>query len=721
MMSLVQASSEAVPTLISVMPISWTEVIMQNPGAWLCWIIPILGALLMLPIAKISLKLRDYAPVLIAGLAVLATMSMLPGLWSTHPTNDYQIGTWINFPNGAPLSFGVLVDPLSIIIANVVAFISFLIVVYSVGYMHGDENVTRYWFFFLFFIGNMLLLVLSDNLIQTLIGWEGVGMCSYGLIGYYYRDNKERWLGGPLPTKMFSPSHAGMKAFIVTGIGDVLLLGAIFIIYNFAGTLNYMELIQTAPIWMTSISAVPGLLSLTAILFLGGPIGKSAQFPLNEWLPEAMAGPTSVSALIHAATMVKAGVYLVARMAPAFYLGRYVANLPEAQMFFYAIAAVGAFTAFLAATQALVALELKKVLAYSTVSQIGFMMLGLGVSGFTEANFLPGLTAGIFHLVSHALFKAALFLCAGSVIHGVETIYMNNMGSLGKEMPFTKILMLLATLSLAGIPPFSGFWSKDAVFVASLAAGGEFGMILYLTAVITALITLVYSARYIYMVFHGEKSKFIQDLEHHGHHLHESPKIMTWPIAILVVIMIGLSVFGLVGFFIPSYSPELYIEHQMELTLEGIGVMKVFEENHLEFMEPHILDVTKLTAIGSSALLIAIGSGIIYLFWYARKINSWEFVSKNPILRPIHSFLWNRWYLNDLYYAVFVNGLIAFAKGINGTLEARLMSINDSAPAGFTGLWIQVRKAQTGWLRVNILYIIGLLTLLLFLFAVKGV
>ncbi|MCX6642673.1 MAG: hypothetical protein NTV15_04725 [Candidatus Bathyarchaeota archaeon] len=196
---------------------------------------------------------------------------------------------------------------------------------------------------------------------------------------------------------------------------------------------------------------------------------------------------------------------------------------------------------------------------------------------------------------------------------------------------------------------------------------------------------------------------------------------MTWPIAILVVIMIALSVFGLIGFFVPSWSPELYIEHQMKLTLEGIGVMRVFEEHHLEFMESNISDVTKLTAIGSSALLIAIGSGIIYLFWYARKINSWEFVSKNPILRPIHSFLWNRWYLNDLYYAVFVNGLIAFAKGINGTLEARLMSINDSAPSGFTGLWTQVRKAQTGWLRVNILYIIGLLTLLLFLFAVKGV
>ena len=281
MMSLIQASSEAIPVLISEIPRSWTEVIMQNPGAWFSWLIPILGALLMIPIAKVSPKLRDYAPVLFAGLAVLATMSMLPGLWAIHPTHDYQIGTWINLPNGAPFSIGVLVDPISIIIANVVSIISFLIIVYSVGYMHGDEHLTRYWFLFLFFIGNMLLLVLSDNLIQTLIGWEGVGMCSYGLIGYYYRDNKERWLGGPPPTKMFPPSHAGMKAFVVTGIGDVFLLGAIFIIYNFSGTLNYMELIETAPIWMTSIAAVPGLLSLTAILFPRRPYRKECSIPIK--------------------------------------------------------------------------------------------------------------------------------------------------------------------------------------------------------------------------------------------------------------------------------------------------------------------------------------------------------------------------------------------------------------------------------------------------------
>ena len=716
MMNLINIVAEK---LISSSPNS-LEIIMQNPGAWLCWLIPIIGALLMLPIAKLGHTARDYAPVLFGGLAVVASATMLPGLLSAITTNDYQIGTWINF-GGYNLTFGVLVDPLSIMIANVVAFISFLIIVYSVGYMHGDEHVTRYWFFFLFFIGNMLLLVLSDNLIQTLIGWEGVGMCSYGLIGYYYRDNKERWLGGPPPTKMFSPSHAGMKAFVVTGVGDVLLLGAIFIIFNFSGTLNYVKLIETAPVWMASMSAVPGLLSLTAILFLGGPIGKSAQFPLHEWLPEAMAGPTSVSALIHAATMVKAGVYLVARMAPAFYLGRYVAGLPEAQMFFYAIAAVGAFTAFLAASQALVALELKKVLAYSTISQIGFMMLGLGVSGFSEANFLPGLTSGIFHLISHALFKAALFLCAGSVIHTVETIYMHNMGGLGKEMPFTKILMLLATLSLAGIPPFSGFWSKDAVFVASLAAGGTFGVVLYITAVVTALMTLVYSARYIYMVFYGQKTHFIDELEHEGHPIHESPRIMTWPIAVLVAAMLGLSALGLIGFIIPSWSPEVFIEGQMLRTIEGLNIPAIFEDAGLKFLEPNIADATKLTAISSSALLIAVGAGIIYTFWYARKINPWEFVSKSSILKPIHSFLWNRWYINELYYAVFVNGFLAFANGINGTLEAALLGINDSAPAGFTALWNQVKKLQTGWLSINILYITGLLLFLLFLLMVRGV
>jgi NADH-quinone oxidoreductase subunit L len=707
--------------LISQAPRSILDAMMENPGAWLCWLIPIVGALLMPVIAKAGHRARDYMAVLIAFGAVVAAASMLPGLWAQHATNDIQVATWLTFPNGEPLKLGVLVDPLSILIANVVAFIAFLIVVYSVGYMHGDEHLTRYWFFFLFFIGNMLLLVLSDNLIQMLIGWEGVGLCSYGLIGYYYRDPKERWLGGPPPTKMFPPSHAGMKAFVVTGIGDALLLGSIFIIYNYAGTLNFVELIEKAPQWMAAISAIPGLLSLTAILFLGGPIGKSAQFPLHEWLPEAMAGPTAVSALIHAATMVKAGVYLVARMAPAFYIGTFAQHLAEAQTYFIAIAVIGAFTAFLAASQAIVALELKKVLAYSTVSQIGFMMLGLGVSGLGEGNLLPGLTSGIFHLVSHALFKAALFLGAGSVIHAVETIYMDRMGGLGKAMPFTKILMLLATLSLAGIPPFSGFWSKDAVFVASLNAGLTLTNVLYIVAVLTALMTLVYSARYIYMVFYGEKSHFIQELEHEGHHVHESPKIMWAPIAVLVVVMLGVSALGLVGFFVPSLSPELYIENQMARAIEGLKVPEVFANSHVEFAEPAVAAATKMTAIASSGAIILVGGIVVYLLYMVRRYNAWQIVSGSKILKPIHSFLWNRWYINDLYYAVGVNGLLALSRSINGTFEAAMLGINDSAPKGFTGLWNQVKKLQTGYLSVNMLYFAGLLLFLLFLILVRGV
>ena len=720
MISLLNIAANAAPTLISA-PVNGLEQFMSNPGAWLCWLIPIAGALLMPVIAKGGHKLRDYAAVAIAFGAVIAAASLLPGLWAVNPTNDVQVATWITFPNGAPLTLGVLIDPLSILIANVVAFISFLIVVYSVGYMHGDEHLTRYWFFFLFFIGNMLLLVLSDNLIQMMIGWEGVGLCSYGLIGYYYRDPKERWLGGPPPTKMFPPSHAGMKAFIVTGIGDVFLLGAIFIIYNYAGTLNFVELINTAPQWMAAISVVPGLLSLTAILFLGGPIGKSAQFPLHEWLPEAMAGPTAVSALIHAATMVKAGVYLVARMAPAFYIGTFAQHLAEAQTYFVAIAVIGAFTAFLAASQAMVALELKKVLAYSTVSQIGFMMLGLGVAGLGEGNLLPGLTSGIFHLVSHALFKAALFLGAGSVIHAVETIYMDKMGGLGKQMPFTKILMLLATLSLAGIPPFSGFWSKDAIFVASLNAGLTLTNVLYVVAVVTALMTLVYSARYIYMVFYGEKSHFINELEAEGHHVHESPPIMWGPVAVLVAVMLGISALGLVGYFVPSLGPEVFIEGQMARVIEGLHVPEIFASTGATFTEPAVASATKLTAVASSGVIILVGGIITYLLYMVRKYNAWKIVSGSSILRPIHSFLWNRWYINELYYAVGVDGLLALCRGINSTFEAKLLGINDSAPAGFTGLWNQVKKLQTGYLSINVLYLAGLLLFLLFLVLVRGV
>ncbi len=740
------------------------ETIMNYPWPWLCWILPMLGAVLMPLIAKLGDKVRDYAAIAFAALPVISSFAMIPDLLSGHTAGDITIGTWINL-FGHPLEAGVLVDPLSIMICNVVAFISFLIVVYSTSYMHGDKHLTRYWFFFLFFVGSMELLVISDNLVQVLIGWEGVGLCSYGLIGYYYRDAKERWLGGPEPTKMFPPSHCGMKAFVVTGIGDVFILAAIFIIFSFAGTLNFTELIHTAEHWLPELAATPGLLALTAVLFLGGPIGKSAQFPLHEWLPEAMAGPTSVSALIHAATMVKAGVYLVARMSPVFYIGTFVLGLGEAQMYFTVIAIIGAFTCFLAASQAMVSVELKKILAYSTVSQIGYMMLGLGLSGFSEEAYIPGLTAGIFHLISHALFKAALFLGAGSVIHAVESIYTFNLGGLKKHMPKTYWLMLIATLSLSGIPPLSGFWSKDSVFLSAIIAGTPLAYTLLAVGAISAAMTLFYSIRYITVTFFGEESKHIKDMEHHGHPVHEAPALMWVPIAILVVLVVIVGLLGLVGVFVPSLSPEVFIEEQLHHAFHELL-------HGVDLVVPHIETGTKLMAVGLSALMLSIGGGLGWYFYIGKKVDPGEFVSNNGLLTKIHTFLWNRWYMNPFYYRVFVDGFITLGKRMYNGFEnlvfdnitalvsvssisiGRMFSffetniydpainvkmvdaivdssrttfknletdiidegLNNGIPAIMTSLYNHVKKLQTGVLSYNIAYMVFIFLFLIVVF-----
>ncbi len=656
------------------------ETLLKYPGPWLAWILPMIGALTMPLFGRLGDKIRDYAAVAWGLTSVVSAASMIPWLFTGNWPGDIKLTTWITFPGGNPLSVGVLVDPLSIIITNVVAFISFLILVYSTEYMQGDKHLTRFWFFFLYFVGSMLLLVLSDNLIQTMLGWEGVGICSYGLIGYYFRDAKNRWLGGPPPHKMFPPSHAGMKAFVVTGIGDVFILGAIFVIFNYAGTLNYVELIETAHVWLPQIAAVPGLLAITAIFFLAGPIGKSAQFPFHEWLPEAMAGPTSVSALIHAATMVKAGVYLVARMSPIFYLGTWEMHIPEAQVFFIVIAIVGAFTTFMAASQALVSVELKKILAYSTVSQIGYMMLALGISGLSEGAYVAGITAGVFHLMSHALFKAALFLGAGSVIHAIHTIYTFNMGGLKKYMPITFILMIIATASLAGVPPLSGFWSKDAVFISALIANTPLSRTLLVVGAISAAMTLLYSIRYMMITFAGVESKHIKDMKHHGHEPHEAPKIMWVPIAILVGLVCVVGLLGLIGFFVPSLSPELFIEHQIDNMLHHMEIP--LHTHHLEF-------TTTLTAWGTSAAMLLIGLILGWIFYLSRKKDSWAFVSGNPVLRPLHTFFFNRWYMNSAYYAVFVYGLIDFAKVVYASLESLVF---DKIGTFISGLMIDFGK-----------------------------
>jgi NADH-quinone oxidoreductase subunit L len=462
--------------------------------------------------------------------------------------------------------------------------------------------------------------------------------------------------------------------------------------------------------------------------------------------------------------MVKAGVYLVARMSPIFYLGTWEMHIPEAQVYFIVIACVGAFTCFMAASQALVSVELKKILAYSTVSQIGYMMLGLGVAGLSEGAYVIGLTAGIFHLASHALFKAALFLGAGSVIHAIHTIYTFNMGGMKKYMPITFALMVIATASLAGIPPLSGFWSKDAVFIACLVANTPLSMTLLAVGAISAAMTFFYSIRYIKVTFLGHESHHIEEMEHHGHHPHEAPKTMWVPIAILVALVGIVGLLGVIGLFVPSLSPELFIEHQLHEMLHHMHIP--LHTHHLEFS-------TTLKAWGTSAAMLLIGGVLGWLFYLSRKVDSWEFVSGNPILKPIHTFLFNRWYMNSTYYAIFVYGLIDFAKAIFASLESLFFDkitafvsnmtisigkmihvfetkvydpainiglvnvfvkggrmlykdletniidegFNNGVPAAMTGLYHRVKKIQTGVLSYNIIYMVIVFLVLILGFA----
>src|SRR5687767_6019884 len=534
-------------------------------NAWMVWILPFVGAALIPAIAKVGNRARNYAAVGFALASALSAVTLLP-----VALDGGQVHSQINWIPILNIHAGTLADSLSILMTNIVAWISFLIFVYSLGYMHGDKNLTRYWFFMLFFIGSMQLIVLSDNLLMVFFGWEGVGLASFALISFWYHDKKRDFVGTPGHyaggIQMWaSPSHAGLKAFLMTKAGDIMMLSGMFLIFSYAGTFGFTELLQDQS-WATEM-AKNNLLIPAAVLIFGGAIGKSAQFPLNEWLLEAMTGPTPVSALIHAATMVKAGVFLVARIGPLFFaLAAF-----DAAVFFEVVAWVGAITAFLLATQAIVNPEIKKVLAYSTGSQIGYMMMALGIAGLST-QFVDGYTAGFFHLMSHAMFKASLFMAAGAILHIVGSRFMTDMGGLRKNMNKTFIFMLLSALSLAGAPLItSGFWSKDAIFAALLQSGTSTGGALFFIAFIVAIMTAFYTFRMVGMVFFGTKSKHIQTIEQtsynnsqsvsslssqpsdeHNHQqdtkhtIHEVSPLMWLPFAILAISTVFI---GLVGFF----------------------------------------------------------------------------------------------------------------------------------------------------------------------------
>jgi NADH-quinone oxidoreductase subunit L len=610
-------------------------------NVWLVWMLPFIGAAAIAGVARYGQRIRNYFAVGLSLASAISATTLLPlGL------SGGEIHSQVPWISVLGLEAGVLADPLSIIMTNLVAWISFLIFVYSTGYMHGDRDLTRFWFFMLFFIGSMQLIVLADNLLMMFFGWEGVGLASYALIGFWYYDRKkdyvgregERAAGIPL---WASPSHSGMKAFLMTRAGDTMMLAGMFLIFAYAGTFGFRELIENQE-WANQM-AQQNLLVPAAVLLFGGAVGKSAQFPLNEWLLEAMTGPTSVSALIHAATMVKAGVFLVARIGPLFFA---LAAFGMTQ-FFEVVAWTGAITALLLATQAIVNPEIKKVLAYSTGSQIGYMMMGLGIAGLSS-QFVEGYTAGFFHLMSHALFKASLFMGAGALLHTVGSRFLFDMGGMRRHMKKTYIFMMLSGLSLAGAPLItSGFWSKDAIFASLLESGYMFNWQLFGIAVAVAMMTAFYTFRMMGMAFFGKESRHLEDMQNEGHHLHEVGKSMWIPFGALAVATISI---GLIGFIF-----EEQLHHFLgEYLADSFGIAEEERGGSESVAREEGQESTSFLGLNSAALMgsvgaFAVGGALGYVFYIARKADP-GVISRNVFTRAIWKFLYNRWYLNSALY-----------------------------------------------------------------------
>ncbi len=616
--------------------------------AWLAIILPFIGIAAIYVASCISGRLRNLAAVAFPIMAALCCLRLLPLL--LHPGQLPLESSWVWVTHPFILEIGILLDPLSLILILVVSVISAIIAVYCLGYMKGDPGINRFLMLVNLFIGSMLLLVLANNLLLLFVGWKLVGLCSYALIGFYYKDERKYWIGGPEgDAPMTTPSFCGLKALVVTGVGDLIMLGGILIIFFYAHTLNLMELYKSAPVWFPELAQNPNLVVLVTFMLLAGPIGKSAQFPLHEWLPEAMAGPGPVSALIHAATMVKSGVYLVARLVPIFYIGRWVADCQSAELFFTITAWVGAITAFIAATQGLVAKELKKIMAFSTVSQIGYMWIGLGVAGLTQSTLVAGTTAGIFHLISHAIFKACLFLCAGSVIHAVHSIYIQDMGGMRRYMPYTWFFMMIAAVCLMGIPPLPGFWSKDAILLVNLEAHH---IPIFVIAIATVALTAFYTTRMMAMVFYGAESQNLSHLKEESQTPHEALPIMWGACGLLALMLLALGAGG------PWVERLLHHNFVLNLTETLKLPIKEAAEHAINY---HLL----VTCLSIGAILAGMIPAWVIYRSHERKI----ILQSRSVFRELHIFFWHRWFIDAFYNRLFINGTLKLADFVAFEIE----------------------------------------------------
>jgi NADH-quinone oxidoreductase subunit L len=554
------------------------------------WIIPFLSLVSFATIIFFTIKrprLSAYISIAAVLIGFILSVFVLAEVLSNPVSSEFKF-TWINLP-GFKIEMGMLVDSLTAVMLMVVTIVSMLVQIYSVGYMAGDPRFSRYFSFLSLFTFSMLGLVLANNFFEIFIFWELVGLTSYLLIGFWFEKKVA--------------ADAGKKAFITTRTGDLGFLIGIFILTSAAGTFNFHQIFH-----QIEAHTIPSaLITISAIFIFCGAVGKSAQFPLHVWLPDAMEGPTPVSALIHAATMVAAGVYLVARTMTVF------AAAPSAAL---VVAIIGAFTAFLAATIGLVQNDIKRVLAYSTISQLGYMMLALGLVGYT---------AGTFHLMTHAYFKALLFLGAGSVIHAMHTNDIWEMGGLYPKMKITAITFIIASLSISGIFPFSGFWSKDEIF----AVAAQFhNPIFLIVAILVAFMTAFYMFRLCFVTFFG-KPRNMEKFEH----AHESPKNMTIPLMILAFLSITAGWVG-IPWLKKGYSSFVYFHHP-------------------HHAEPNFL------LMGISTIVALSGIGLAYLMYYKKSISPEKLKEKFSFPYKV---LFNKYYFDELYHAIIINPILNLAR-----------------------------------------------------------
>ena len=577
--------------------------------------------------------------------------------------NNHVIFEWIS-SGDFTANWSINIDPLSSVMLVIVTFVSALVHVYSIGYMSHDPHKPRFMSYLSLFTFSMLALVVSDNFLQLFFGWEGVGLCSYLLIGFWYKKE--------------TANNAAIKAFVVNRIGDFGLAIGIFLIFFYFGSINFNEVFQTAPQLVNKKISIFGfnanLITFVCLFLFIGAMGKSAQFILHTWLPDAMEGPTPVSALIHAATMVTAGVFLVVRCSPLFEYSQTALNV---------VAVVGMVTALFAASVALVQNDIKKIIAYSTCSQLGYMFFAAGVGAYHVA---------IFHLFTHAFFKALLFLGSGSVIHAFKDEQdIRSMGGVRKKLPYTYIFMLIGTLALTGFPFLSGFYSKDAIIEFAYFKNSSLGNYAASIGIFTAFLTAIYSWRLFFKTFHGSYNNKNFPINE----THESPIIMLIPLFIL----------GIGALFAGFFFKEIFIgHHSNDFWQNSIFFLKEIKHEHVPLW---------LLLITPSLVVIAIPVSFYYFIKNPKILE--EFKNTNL---PLYNFLLNKWYIDEFYESIFVKpikkiGLFLWKTGDQGIIDkfgpngiSKIVKIISNKASRF----------QTGYIYdYALIMLIGLSTLLTYL------